>query len=64
MPYWMKNEEHGLMPVYDLSEKARVENLGWRLLNEGESPELERPTDPAEVQAEEIKRKPGRPKKV
>lgn len=36
--YWMTHVDHGTMPAYDTSEKARLESCGWTLLNEGESP--------------------------
>jgi hypothetical protein len=40
MPYWLTNPDHGVMPVYDLSDVERNKVHGWELLNHGPAPEF------------------------
>lgn len=69
MPYWLTNPEHGVMPVYDLSDVERNKVHGWSLLNEGPSPVKPAARAPVVVTPEPVvevppKRKPGRPPKA
>jgi hypothetical protein len=71
MPYWMTNPQHGVMPVYSVSEMEQARVHGWELLNEGASPLRGKPAEvkaPAMPVAEHVeiitKRKPGRPPKA
>lgn len=34
MIQWMKNEQHGYMPVYNMNEVAEAEKIGWKKCEE------------------------------
>lgn len=63
MPYWLKSADHGVMPVYNLSDVERNKRFGWELLNEGDSPAREQSAAPVVMPAL-ARKKPGPKPKV
>ncbi len=67
MPYWLKHNDHGLMPVYDTGAVENAAKHGWTLLNQGEEPLKQiKPSEQIQVPTVDLveKRRPGRPRKV
>lgn len=61
--YWLKNEQHGRMPVSELSEVERLKLFGWVLFFTGENPPTDAPEEP-QAQEPEPKRRVRPPKVV